>query len=269
MPDYTLSFVDERPSVELTTDENTLSYTDIGVQGPTGADGLPGQPGQDGETRFLLWDGTAYPARPDTFPVTFYGPTNPNTLGIMIVGDTWINTTGEANVTYALSSQVLPAGGTAGQVLSKVDATDYNATWVDAPTGGGTGGGGADTWGPWTNIVDDYWVTPGTGGSPGYNGLNRPAQYRVSTDGSVQMKGCLQALYNGTPIYSMDIPHGPVGQTLIVGGAIIMGWVSSGRYPAAIEIRNAGDTRTAVYASGYNGPYQNDVLVLDGVLYVP
>lgn len=30
----------------------------------------------------------------------------------------------------------LPAGGTAGQMLSKVDGTDYNAEWVDAPSGG-------------------------------------------------------------------------------------------------------------------------------------
>ena len=34
----------------------------------------------------------------------------------------------------------LPAGGTAGQILSKVDGTDYNAGWIDAP-----GGGGGDT----------------------------------------------------------------------------------------------------------------------------
>ena len=29
----------------------------------------------------------------------------------------------------------LPAGGTAGQMLSKVDETDYNAQWADAPSG--------------------------------------------------------------------------------------------------------------------------------------
>jgi len=30
----------------------------------------------------------------------------------------------------------LPQGGTAGQVLSKIDGTDYNAQWVNAPSGG-------------------------------------------------------------------------------------------------------------------------------------
>ena len=28
-------------------------------------------------------------------------------------------------------------GGTTGQLLSKIDASDYNTTWVDAPSGGG------------------------------------------------------------------------------------------------------------------------------------
>lgn len=35
------------------------------------------------------------------------------------------------------SGQGVPAGGTAGQVLSKVDGTDYNTEWIDAPSGGG------------------------------------------------------------------------------------------------------------------------------------
>jgi hypothetical protein len=35
----------------------------------------------------------------------------------------------------------VPVGGTAGQVLSKVDSTDYNTQWV-TPSGGGGGGGG-------------------------------------------------------------------------------------------------------------------------------
>lgn len=34
------------------------------------------------------------------------------------------------------SGQGVPAGGTAGQVLAKVDGTDYNTEWVDPPSGG-------------------------------------------------------------------------------------------------------------------------------------
>lgn len=34
----------------------------------------------------------------------------------------------------------IPVGGTAGQVLGKIDGTDYNVTWVDQTGGGGEGG---------------------------------------------------------------------------------------------------------------------------------
>lgn len=34
----------------------------------------------------------------------------------------------------------VPVGGTAGQVLSKIDSTNYNTQWVTPPTGGGGGG---------------------------------------------------------------------------------------------------------------------------------
>jgi len=40
----------------------------------------------------------------------------------------------------------LPAGGTAGQVLAKVDGTDFNAQWVDGGTGGGVSVDGSRSW---------------------------------------------------------------------------------------------------------------------------
>lgn len=47
-------------------------------------------------------------------------------------------------------AQLLPAGGVAGQVLSKVDGTDYNVTWVNQ-TGGV--GGGSVAWGSITGTL--------------------------------------------------------------------------------------------------------------------
>lgn len=46
-----------------------------------------------------------------------------------------------ASVTNAVLSRLLPSGGTADQVLAKVDNVNYNVTWVDAATGGGGGSG--------------------------------------------------------------------------------------------------------------------------------
>src|SRR5262245_37039698 len=41
--------------------------------------------------------------------------------------------------TYLPASATIPAGGTAGQALTKVDATNYNLTWATISGGGGTG----------------------------------------------------------------------------------------------------------------------------------
>lgn len=40
-------------------------------------------------------------------------------------------------IELATADQVIPIGGTAGQVLEKIDSTDYNTQWV-TPSGGGS-----------------------------------------------------------------------------------------------------------------------------------
>jgi hypothetical protein len=50
----------------------------------------------------------------------------------------------DANFTN-LNGAVQPAGGTAGQVLSKIDGTDFNSQWVDASGGGGSVPDASDT----------------------------------------------------------------------------------------------------------------------------
>ena len=48
----------------------------------------------------------------------------------------------------------LPAGGNTGQVLSKIDSTDYNTEWIDPPSGGGGGVGYKKTI-LWSGYKDD------------------------------------------------------------------------------------------------------------------
>jgi hypothetical protein len=60
-----------------------------------------------------------------------------------VPGPTWpTGPTGAAGPTgpAGAAGQGVPVGGTAGQVLSKINSTDYNTQWVDQ-TGGGGGGG--------------------------------------------------------------------------------------------------------------------------------
>ena len=56
------------------------------------------------------------------------------------VDDGFVGT--EAEWVESLKGEGVPVGGTAGQILSKVDGTDYNTEWVDAPSGSGVPAGG-------------------------------------------------------------------------------------------------------------------------------
>lgn len=72
----------------------------------------------------------------------------------------------------------VPVGGTSGQVLSKVDGTDYNTQWI-SPSGGGaifSSHGNISIGAPMTNVtVRSFGVTAGT--------------YRVIYNGQVQTNG--------------------------------------------------------------------------------
>ena len=88
-------------------------------------------------------------------------------------------TTSSAASTYAPLARAIPSGGTAGQVLSKVDSTNYNLQWTTVS--GGSGGGidvqtfgtsttsGTFTWTKPANAkyVEIYLVAAGGGGGSG------------------------------------------------------------------------------------------------------
>lgn len=101
----------------------------------------------------------------------------------------------------------IPAGGTAGQVLGKIDGTDYNVTWVNQTGGGGDGGNvpaGGTTGQVLAKSTDaDYqteWVNQ-TGGLP-----------EGGTVGQVVTKTADGAEWAGVPT---EIPTGgTVGQVL-------------------------------------------------------
>ena len=93
-----------------------------GAPGATGATGPQGPEGPKGDT------GATGPAGPQG-PVGPQGPEGPQGP----IGET--GPKGEAGV----AGPGVPAGGTAGQVLTKKSGTDYDTEWKD-PTGGGSSG---------------------------------------------------------------------------------------------------------------------------------
>lgn len=64
----------------------------------------------------------------------------------------------------AINAKTLPAGGTAGQVLEKIDGTDYNVQWATP-----SGGGGASALDDLTDVVIS---SPSNGEVLKYNGSN-------------------------------------------------------------------------------------------------
>lgn len=112
----------------------------IGPPGPAGADGTPGPAGEPGPAGA---DGAQGPAGAE-------GPAGPQgPQGIQGIqgpkgdtGDQGIQ--GETGATGPQGPQGdtgagVPIGGSAGQILAKIDSTAYNTTWIDPPAGGGGG----------------------------------------------------------------------------------------------------------------------------------
>lgn len=114
-------------------DTYTITYTDGSTSNFTvtnGADGADGQDGTDGTNgtdgvgiTSILKTGTS--GLVDTYTITYTDNTT----------STFTVTNGQ-NGTNGTNGVGVPTGGTAGQVLSKVDGQDYNTEWT-TPSGGG------------------------------------------------------------------------------------------------------------------------------------
>ncbi len=92
-----------------------------GPAGPAGADGADGSDGAQGPTGPAGADGADGAEGPQ-------GPAGPT-------GPTGATGPAGADGSDGADGQGVPTGGTAGQVLSKIDGTDYNTRWVDDQTG--------------------------------------------------------------------------------------------------------------------------------------
>ena len=104
-------------SVTKTTSDKNINF-DFNFKNLKGAKGDPGSKGDTGATGARGPEGPVGPQGPigEQGPQGPEGPAGPAGPGV-------------------------PVGGTAGQVLTKVDGSDYNTEWKDPTGGGGTTGG--------------------------------------------------------------------------------------------------------------------------------
>jgi len=141
------------------TDYNTVWINNTGGGGGSeGATGATGPAGTNGAT------GATGPA--GTNGVT--GATGPaGTNGV--TGATGPAGTNGATGLAGATGPGVPTGGTTGQILSKVDGTNYNTVWIDN-TGGGGGAGATGATGPAGAGATGVTGPAGTNGATGATG---------------------------------------------------------------------------------------------------
>jgi Chaperone of endosialidase/Collagen triple helix repeat (20 copies) len=134
-----------------------------GPQGPSGATGATGPKGDKGDTGATGTTGSTGPPGPTgATGATGAASTVPGPQGP--AGPTGATgSQGPAGPTGATGAGVVP-GGTAGQVLSKIDATDYNTQWV-TPSGGSGGPYLPLTAGPTVPLSGNLTIAPASGWS--------------------------------------------------------------------------------------------------------
>ncbi|WP_288484743.1 hypothetical protein [uncultured Novosphingobium sp.] len=157
---------------------------------------------------------------------------------------------------------LLPVGGTAGQVLSKVNATDFKAQWIDPQVGtgstgpqgpkgdkGDTGAAGADgqQGPPGLQGLQGPKGDPGATGTAGTNGSNGQGVPAGGTAGQILKK------VDGTD-YNLTwaaAPTGTLTQFTFTNGAGITGTVTNGTSTPALALTLGAITPTSVTASSF------------------
>ena len=129
----------------------------------------------------------------------------------------------------------LPAGGTAGQIPAKVDGTDYNVQWIDAPSGGGGAG-----WTAYAAEVSDFSTASVT---------MRRAHYKYDPDSQL-MEVAVAYKFNGTMPNSgqpvrVSLPPGFTYETLSPVGTM---W--------AQDYSNSNLYQMVAYVAYYNGAHR-------------
>lgn len=155
-----------------------------GPQGPQGTAGTNGTNGANGNT---ILSGTVNPSNTtdgtngdyylNLSTYTLFGPKNAGAWGdgISIIGNDGATgapgptgpkgDTGETGPTgpAGAAGPGVATGGTAGQVLSKIDGVDYHTEWTDAPSGLPTGGTTGQVLAKQSNADNDVaWTTSST-----------------------------------------------------------------------------------------------------------
>jgi hypothetical protein len=112
------------------------SRGEVGSTGATGPTGPTGPTGTQGTKGTYTVSETA-PSSPVTGDAWF---NSSNSLMYLYYDGYWIETSNSYYGPTGPTGAGVPVGGTTGQVLAKIDETNYNTQWVTSSGGGGSAG---------------------------------------------------------------------------------------------------------------------------------
>lgn len=226
-----------------------------GPQGDPGADGAVGPQGVDGLSAYEVAVADGFVGDETAWLASLVGPQGPQ-------GDPGadgaVGPQGPAGADGAdgADGQGVPVGGTAGQVLAKIDGTDYNTEWVDQ-----TGGSGTPTvntvaaTGPSENLTTDdiqhitmdqnaTLILPSPGG-PHVTTLELYGAFTPTFDagaGSLTWVGGSEPAYVSGNIYLFYTSNGTDWTAALFGGA-------AAAEPARLQVACSDET-TAITTTG-------------------
>jgi len=171
----------------------------------------------------------------------------------------------------SITGDGMPPGGDTGQILAKASNTDFDAGWVDAPTGGGDGGGGdGGTGGVGTDPDALHFKGVYASGTEYHNNDVVIYQSRLwLAPGDIQniipavASGSLVTTLRNVPVYTTDKVSG-TRQYEITSSSAVNDFAGKRTQPAMLDKLDAsdvsftvknlspGDLATAIYtASGF------------------
>ena len=234
MPDYTV-IIEEEVTATTVTIEETVTDIILGeevlqetvvivdnAQGPQGIQGVTGPTGPTGAQGIQGIQGATGPTGP-------IGPTGPTGADSTVPGPTGAG---------------VPVGGTANQVLAKINSTDYNTQWTNAALLGSANAftvGGHTIAAQSSSVIPLRLLSPTTGGQSAlyfevYDATNNVSRASINSNGTGYFQG---GMYAGGSV-------GTARAAILTNSASVLGLVIRGAASQTANLQEWQDSAGTV-----------------------
>jgi hypothetical protein len=232
-----------------------------GPQGPTGATGPMGPQGPAGATGPIGLTGSTGLTGPQGV-IGAMGPQGPAGA----TGPTGATGATGATGPQGSAGQGVPTGGTTGQVLAKVNATDYNTQWV-TPSAGGSGDNLGNHTATTTLNMNSNAITGATNitatGTATLGGNAYPTN--TGTNGQVLKTNGAGALSwgssSGITVDLLTVKTATSAQSIVIGSSVVDPDIVTFDTATTVPTFGTYDDATDTYTVGVSGLYYIEALI--------